>query len=166
VMPEDGIVVAFEPDKAWHKALLGLDPRRVILRAEAVGREDGTAALVSPRQGCSRLEDAVPAPSLSAARSTTVVRSLDGLLRDGAVPVPDVLKVDVEGSELDVLIGAQHALQNVRALVVECHSMPLFRDVLDRSIAAGFDRIRSTGGGDGVGPPTVFASRSAQTPRA
>jgi FkbM family methyltransferase len=160
VMPDDAIVVAFEPDKSWHSALMALDPRRVTVRTEAVGRADGTAALVSPRQGCSRLEDAVPARSPVAARSTTVVRSLDTLLRDGSVPVPDVLKVDVEGSELDVLEGAEHVLQNVRALAVECHSMPLFRDVLDRCLAAGFDEIRSTGGGDGVGPPTVFARRS------
>ncbi|MFP5362081.1 MAG: FkbM family methyltransferase [Thermoleophilia bacterium] len=155
----DGVVVAFEPDRACHQALARLDPKHVLVRMEAVGRSDGTGTLVSAPGSCSRLDDAVPTGSSESTTAATRVRSLDGLLEDGEVSAPDVVKIDVEGSEVNVMLGAARTLSCVQALVVECHSMPLFRDALDQTIRAGFDRIRCTGGGDGVGPPTILASR-------
>jgi FkbM family methyltransferase len=38
------------------------------------------------------------------------IRSLDALLNEGVIPQADFLKVDVEGFERDVLLGAQHLL--------------------------------------------------------
>lgn len=156
----DGVVVAFEPDPAWHEALSSLDPRRVELRPEAVGGTDGRGRLVSVPDACSRLESALPDTTAQTTSASIIVRSLDGLLDEGVLRSPDAVKIDVEGSELDVITGAERTLATARTLVVECHSMPLFRDVLDRVIDSGFDRIQTTRGGDGLGPPTILASRS------
>jgi FkbM family methyltransferase len=157
-MPQ-GVVVAFEPDAAWHAALMSLDRSRVVLRPEAIGQSDGTGTLVSAPGSCSRLDGAL-AIAGPATRTPTTVRSIDGMLEKHEIPAPDVLKIDVEGSELDVIIGAACTLDGVQAMAVECHSMPLFRDVLDRTIVAGFDRIQCTSGGDDLGPPTILASRT------
>lgn len=157
----DGVVVAFEPDTAWHDALRSLDGARVVLRTDAVGRADGTGTLVSAPGVCSRLEDAIPPTSAPTTDdNTTSVRSLDSLVEHDEVPAPDVMKIDIEGSEVRALEGAATTLRRLKALAVECHSMPLLRDVLDVTIAAGFDQIRSTSGGDGLGPPTVLACRA------
>lgn len=159
----DGLIVAFEPDDALHQELAGLGGR-VILRREGVGRADGAATLLSAPQRCSWLDGADSPPALRSPSRRITVRSVDSLLDEGAVPAPDVLKIDVEGSELDVLTGCERTIEHVRALAVECHSMPLFRDVLDQTIRVGFDQIQTTSGGDGVGPPTILASRSQRAP--
>ena len=57
------------------------------------------------------------------------VRSLDSL----QLPRPHVIQIDVEGAELDVLEGGKGTVALASALVVECHSMPLLRDVWPRS---------------------------------
>lgn len=155
----EGLVVAFEPDIAWHGELQKLDRSRLVLRSEAIGETDGTGTLVSAPGALSRLTGAAVLAG-PATKTATIVRSIDGLREEGAVPAPDVLKIDVEGSELGVIIGAERTLAGVRAMAVECHSMPLFRDVLDQTIIAGFDQIQCTGGGDELGPPTILASRN------
>lgn len=48
--------------------------------------------------------------------------SLDDFVADGE-PVPDIIKIDVEGAESEVLKGASHILQNHHpALLVEVHT--------------------------------------------
>jgi FkbM family methyltransferase len=54
---------------------------------------------------------------------------LDSLLRDATIPAPDVIKIDVEGAELDVLLGAQSLLTTVKpGIFLEAHSPQLARD--------------------------------------
>ena len=48
--------------------------------------------------------------------------SLDALLASGDVPSPDVVKIDVEGAEVDVLAGACQLLGDTRpALILATH---------------------------------------------
>lgn len=160
VMPQDGRVVAFEPDRNCLRKLKAIgQAQRVTLRPEALGRVNASGTLVSRPGACSRLVDAMPLSNSGATQSTTEVRTLNDLLREGAVPQPDTMKVDVEGSEMAVLSGASDVLPGVRALVVESHSMPLLRDVLDFVLGSGFAWVRVTAGGDHLGPPTVLARR-------
>lgn len=45
--------------------------------------------------------------------------TLDDLVRDGTVPTPSLVKMDVQGGELGVLKGAERILSSVDALLVE-----------------------------------------------
>jgi FkbM family methyltransferase len=46
------------------------------------------------------------------------VRSLDALLAEGTIPLPNVLKVDVEGAELRVLQGAKQLLSQAHPTII------------------------------------------------
>jgi FkbM family methyltransferase len=162
VMPTTAKIVAFEPDSECRArvATLAQDSDRIFVRSEALGATDAEGTLVLRPGSCSRLAEQDPAGAAPGGQVEAVsVRTLDSLLAEGAVPEPDVLKIDVEGAELDVLEGAASALQRVRGLVVECHSMPLLRGVLGLVLDAGFTTVQTTAGGDQVGPPTVLARR-------
>ncbi|WP_336037515.1 FkbM family methyltransferase [Halobacterium yunchengense] len=45
----------------------------------------------------------------------------DRLIQEQDLPLPDVIKIDVEGGELDVLRGFHRGLQNARVVLVEVH---------------------------------------------
>lgn len=66
-------------------------------------------------------------PNHPQAQTRTVVsRSIDGLITEGALDVPDFLKIDVEGHELRVLFGARKLLAVERPeLLIEFHSRQL-----------------------------------------
>ena len=52
----------------------------------------------------------------------------DKLVRENQTPDPDVIKIDVEGGELDVLRGFRHGLANARIILVEVHPRHVDRE--------------------------------------
>ncbi|MBD1218449.1 MAG: FkbM family methyltransferase [Aphanizomenon flos-aquae Clear-A1] len=46
-------------------------------------------------------------------------RTLDSLVQERGYPLPDLVKIDVQGAEKDVISGAQHALSQTKHLIVE-----------------------------------------------
>jgi FkbM family methyltransferase len=111
----DGLVVAFEPFPAAlahlrrHLELNGVENVRVV--AAAVSDAPGSARFHAHAQiTMGRLDDA-------GELAVDVVR-LDDLCTDGTLPVPDVLKVDVEGAELQVLRGAETILRTRRPTIL------------------------------------------------
>jgi FkbM family methyltransferase len=64
------------------------------------------------------------------------VRTLDQLCEEFAIPVIDLLKVDVEGFEFEALAGAAGMLANTRAIVVELSLIrqPGAEDALERML--------------------------------
>ncbi len=76
--------------------------------------------------------------------STVEVVDLDGYLRERGLASPDVMKLDVQGAELEVFAGAVGALGTVRAIDIEVTFEPmyegqaLFADVHAHLGAAGF----------------------------
>ena len=56
------------------------------------------------------------------------IRSIDTLVEEGKIPPPNLVKIDVEGAELDVLRGATRILTVSRPLLfLEAHSASLER---------------------------------------
>src|SRR5438105_899402 len=71
------------------------------------------------------------------ARAVTVTtRRLDALVAEHHLPSPDLIKLDVQGAELDVLAGAAGILQSTSALIAEVsllahnEAAPLVADVI------------------------------------
>jgi len=57
---------------------------------------------------------------------TVSVRTIDGLVEGGNIPLPNVVKIDVEGSEFDVLRGATKVIETSRPRIfLEAHSVAL-----------------------------------------
>jgi FkbM family methyltransferase len=162
LMDQEGAIIAFEPDPtAVGRLRQALSDPRLFVHEEAVGREDHTAILQSREGFVSRIRDESIAGAKYLQHTDVRVRSLDEMIKAGQAPSPDLLKVDVEGGEMLVLEGMQRLLQTRPAMAVECHSMPLLRDVLSLLLACGYDEVGVTRGGDNVGPPTVLAATAA-----
>lgn len=135
-----GRVVAFEPSPPAipglraNVALNALDHVDVVERA--VAAEPGRAELLQVGQhSWSHLADRGWHPE------TTAVVEVDVTTVDAEVaagrPAPDVVKIDVEGSEIAVLDGMRDTLAHARpALVIELHSTN--REVMDLLDAAGY----------------------------
>lgn len=121
IVADGGRVVAFEPLPAnlenlrRHVELNGL--RNVDVQPYALASESGTSRFhVGGDLSTGRL----------AVDGTVEVRTatLDGLLASGDVPLPDVVKIDVEGAEADVLAGAGELLRGRRpALILATHGV-------------------------------------------
>lgn len=63
----------------------------------------------------------------------------DRLIEEHDLPLPDVIKIDVEGGELDVLRGFHRGLQNARVVLVEVHPRYVERkEVTDLLESEGF----------------------------
>lgn len=77
-----------------------------------------------------------------ATRQTT--RRLDSVVAERAWPLPDFMKLDTQGSELDILRGAPKCLAAARGLQIECNvrdfneGAPLMSSVLAFAADAGF----------------------------
>lgn len=55
-------------------------------------------------------------------------KTLDTILKEKGFPLPDLIKIDVQGSELDILKGASNALSHAKYLIVELQSVHYNRD--------------------------------------
>jgi FkbM family methyltransferase len=134
----DGRVVAFEPVPAIADLVREAAQRsglqdRIEVRAQAVASQSGTEQLyVIDDASWSHLASRGN-PGGAVQTIDVPVTTLDEVVAQGTPP-PDVVKLDVEGSEGDVLRGARHVLQTHRpAVVVELHdthadALPVLRD--------------------------------------
>ncbi len=132
----DGRVFAFEPLPAnlrylrRHCRINGC--ANVTVYEVAVGDRDGTA----------RFDDShgTGVGHLSSGGSLDVrVRALDAMIASGEVPVPDFIKVDVEGAELLVLDGAKRLLtDHLPVVVLSVHSDDLDRECRGKLASLGY----------------------------
>jgi FkbM family methyltransferase len=109
-----GRVVAFEPVpenvESIRENLALNDVDWVELRETAVGREAGSARMiVSDISAFSRLET-TSVPDAERERIDVSITSIDELVSSGSVPVPDLVKIDVEGAELEVIEGMRRTI--------------------------------------------------------
>lgn len=59
-------------------------------------------------------------------RDKVHISRYDSLFREGIVPLPDALKIDVQGFEYEVLLGFGGLLSNVLAIKLEAHFYPIY----------------------------------------
>jgi FkbM family methyltransferase len=118
-----GRVVAFEPLPSnaralAHNALLnGL--RNVAVRQEALAATDGEATfLLSTEPTWGKLSGAGKPPDQQDGETTVAVRRLDGVIERDRLSAPDVMKIDVEGAEVDLLAGAERTLRERRPVIL------------------------------------------------
>lgn len=50
--------------------------------------------------------------------------TLDSVVKSEGIPLPDFIKIDTQGSEIDILKGAEGCMLNARAILLECPIYP------------------------------------------
>jgi FkbM family methyltransferase len=88
------------------------------------------------------------------------VVALDELIEEGRLPVPDLVKVDVEGSEIAVLQGMRRTLRlhDVK-LVIELHETNREVAALLSDLGYAMQNLDGTVAVEAAGPVHVFAHR-------
>ena len=111
-------VVAFEPQAEWARVLgaFASAHRRVSIHQVALGASSGTATLVTPIQGdqlrpgyASLSNDTAPGH-----KESVNVATLDSFELENV----SLMKIDVEGGELDVIAGAVETIRRWRPLLL------------------------------------------------
>lgn len=119
-------VIAFEPYRKYRTQLLnnrvlnGLVENSIEVINYALSDRDGTADLYSGEAS----------PSLINVRGCTirtqvVSKTINSLLREGDIPIPTHVKIDVEGSELAILRGARDLFESDKRpgnVLIEIHT--------------------------------------------
>jgi FkbM family methyltransferase len=141
-------VHCFEPNPANATQItkvIELNPdRKMTLHQCAVGATDTTAEFViMPQSSMGKLNgSSFQSDQKTGTRINVDVRSLDSMhARDGLKP-PHVMKIDVEGAEVDVLLGASTIIQQYHPkMCIEFHSRALLDACITILNAAGYRRI-------------------------
>lgn len=138
-----GKVCAFEPlpqnlPELEYNLALGKVTDRVRVLNCALSGEDGTAEFqmenVHSGMGAlaaTRAAEESWAHGLAPVTQKVTTRSIDSLLAKKDAPVPDVIKLDVEGAEHQVLEGGRNFFSGPSArLLIETHGLEVSRDCL------------------------------------
>jgi FkbM family methyltransferase len=122
----DGRVVAFEPVPACAEAVVANAELNGFANVTVLQRAAGTSAhrerlLVVADRSWSHLESRGRHPLTTDEVEVEVV-AIDDLVASGELPPPDVVKIDIEGSEMDALMGMRRTIADHRpAIVCELH---------------------------------------------
>ncbi len=156
-----GKVIAFEPlpgNLDYLRTHLALNRvANVEVLAAAVGRAPGRASfLAAGSRSMGRLDGG---GSLEVG-----VVSLDSLLASGRLPPPDAIKMDIEGGEVDALLGAQAILREHRpTIVLATHGWEKHQECLRLLRSFDYEVYALAGGDVGTTDELVAApSRSAR----
>lgn len=142
-----GTVVAFEPDPRnlanlrRHIAINGTTNVSVI--PAAVGRTTGTVQLsLAASSYENRLSDSADTPD-----TPVQCYALDDAVTRLALPLPDCIKIDTEGAEVDVLRGAANILSTARPVIFLATHSPDLHASCAQMLRELHYRIHSIGGG-------------------
>ncbi len=147
-------VFAFEPmsenlPELRHNLALGGIANRVTVLPLALSNRNGMADFqVDDIQSASGALDSVYRGEACRARAALDLppkiervhaRTIDSILEEGLVPVPDVIKLDVEGAERLVLDGGEKFFsEHNPKLLIETHGVEVMKDCLEFLFNKGF----------------------------
>lgn len=143
-------VVAVEPEPS-NAALLRRNvaslPAVEVIEA-AVWPHPGSLVLEDPGKGRWGFRVREGVNGSGAVRAVSVPE----LMERAGVPFVDLVKIDIEGSEVELFSGQTNWLDHVGALVIELHDRfrPGCRDAIDRALAAATPRFREASRGEDV----------------
>lgn len=158
-----GHVWAFEPFAENAANVLGH------LRLNAIGNVTLVQAAVADRPGVAGFQIAESnSMGMLAANSKGYLVptvALDALMQDGTLPMPDLIKMDVEGAEALVLEGAQALLRRRTAvLLIALHGDAPMRACLALLHQAGYNAFRLDG--QALAPDAAFVDEIYAMPPA
>jgi FkbM family methyltransferase len=120
-------IILFEPGTAYADEMRAtLDSHeRLKFFPIAIGERDGpvTFHLHPDPQGSTTVDWQ---EGNFATPTTVPMRAIDSLIREGAIPPPDLIKMDIQAGELAALKGAVETLPSVRALHLETWIMQAY----------------------------------------
>lgn len=147
-----GSVHAFEPlpqnlDRLRHAVRSNHLEDQVHVVAAAVGRRPGKESFLKHESGgMGKLAYSAGRKIAYQGRIEVTVLSLDGYHYERGEPAPDWVKIDVEGGEADVLVGARRLLKEVRpGFLLEIHGPEAAEGVLGELRSAGYRAQTLTG---------------------
>jgi FkbM family methyltransferase len=156
----EGRVIAFEPAPDNAAAIRqnaeanGLRNVEVVEKAVAAAGGQGRLQVVDD-QSWSKLEEYGTHPGTEQLLDVPVI-ALDEEIAAGALPAPDVVKIDVEGAEIAVLDGMARTLAEHRPAII-CELHDTHREFVEHMRGAGY-RVLNL---EGPGPVEDQASPSA-----
>lgn len=136
-----GKIISFEPDPENQKCLLanyklnGLNNHQIM--PIALGDKPGELELFTA--GAYAASPSLKPVNKISSSIKVKIETVDDLLARQEIPLPTVVKIDIEGAEMMALQGMANLLrsnQKPRALVLELH--PLFLPAFDTSLTAIF----------------------------
>jgi len=143
----DAVIVGFEPAEnefaVAERNYARLGAARLF--QVAVGSEDGEVAfeIHSERSGGQHIAAASTGKTSSSEEGWEQIqvrmRRLDAMIERCELPRPDLIKIDVEGHEVEVLEGLGKYLGVARGVLLETHSLELHENCRNRLLTAGFD---------------------------
>ena len=120
VIQDDGLIICFEPDAGNYELaaenLVLNDALRVILSSEGIGEKTNSGTLYrrSRNSGGASL---TPTPDESVKGQPILITTLDAFCSGRGITDVDLIKIDIEGYELDALRGAQEILKKLPSIL-------------------------------------------------
>lgn len=123
----EGQVVCFEPlpenaETIAHNASLNAFANVLVIRDALAAQEGDSEFLVSDDVGWGRLPGSGNDPGELKGSSLVHVTRLDSVVEQLSLPLPNVIKIDIEGGEIGMLEGSRKVLARCRPfLLIELH---------------------------------------------
>lgn len=88
-------------------------------------------------------------PEITFERTTHQITTLNTWTKQNSIASVDLIWADIQGAELDMILGASDILDTVKFINIECHNPPLYEDDADindiKSELKDFEVIFKTG---------------------
>ncbi len=129
---QDAQVLMIEPQEKMRPYLKAVAERHANARLwiGAVGgrNEKRLFSLWTDTTGSTFLDQPDPAALAEGRQVQLDTKTIPAILEETGFPFPQLIKMDIQGFELEVLRGMEGVLPRVEALILECSTFPFLRD--------------------------------------